>query len=313
MKIEKIEGYREIPNTKKVKVIKMNHLVEVMYMKNINRDGLPITKISKDEYILDGTGEIFEYEHTENRTQNKDNLRKTFKKLRHLINYNFGNSSNELAFTITYADNMKDTKQLYKDFDKFMKKIKYKYKDVDYINVVEPQGRGAWHCHVLLKFNDYKKIYIPNKEIAEYWGNGFVKVKAIKQNVDNLGAYLSAYLGDISVDEINPSDFVGKTLNIKEVEVEGVKKKIIKGGRLYLYPTGMQIYRKSRGIKEPTEEWMEYQEIKKIVGNTTPNYSQTIDIFDDECNQLNTIIYEHYNLKRSSPSVYQKSGDNIRG
>jgi hypothetical protein len=77
----------------------MNHLVEVMYMKNSNRDGLPITKISKDEYILDGTGEIFEYEHTENRTQNKDNLRKTFKNLRHLINYNFGNSSNELAFT----------------------------------------------------------------------------------------------------------------------------------------------------------------------------------------------------------------------
>ena len=51
----------------------------------------------------------------------------------------------------------------------------------------------------LLKFIRLNKIYIPNKKINEMWGNGFVVVKVIKvikQNVDNLGAYLSAYLGD---------------------------------------------------------------------------------------------------------------------
>ena len=130
---------------------------------------------------------------------------------------------------------MTDPKVLYKDFDKFMKKLKYKYKSVDYINVVEPQGRGAWHCHILLRFNDYKKIYIPNKEISKMWGHGFVSVKAIKKDIDNLGAYLSAYLGDVEINDDNIRDLLhdgvvkpGQALNIKEVEVEGVKKKFIK-------------------------------------------------------------------------------------
>jgi hypothetical protein len=301
VKIEKHQGSDFIEDSKKVKVINMGHLVEVMAIEKCNRNGLPITKLSKDQYVVNETGEIKDYEHTDNSLQNRDNLRKTFKKIRHLINYNFRGNKNELAFTITYKENMTDVKRLYKDFERFIKRIRYKYPDIDYLSVVEPQGRGAWHSHVLVKVNGVEKVYIPNKELADLWGNGFVTVKAIRQNVDNMGAYLSAYLGDVELNNENVQELAEagyRKYEVKEVEIEGIKKKFIKGGRLHMYPTGMNIYRKSEGIKHPPEEWLKYAEVKKIVGSTKPNYTETLSIFDDEGEELNTISYEHYNLKR---------------
>lgn len=295
-----------IEGQKKIKLTDMGNIKEIMYLQKKNFKPFRIKKISSTEYIVLDTGEIKEYQKIENRSQDKESLRKTFKKIRQLINTNFIGASNELCFTITYKDNVLDPKVLYKDFDKFMKKLKYKYKSVDYINVVEPQGRGAWHCHILLKFNNHNKIYIPNREISEMWGRGFVKVKAMRKDVDNLGAYLSAYLGDVELDDNNLSELVdtgaikpGQAFNIKEVEINGVKKKFIKGGRLSYYPPKMNIYRTSRGIKQPTIiDNITYEEAKKIVGDGAPTYSTRTLILDDEDIILNTIIYEQYNLKR---------------
>ena len=295
-----------IESQKKIKLTDMGNIKEIMYLQKKNFKPFRIKKISANEYIVLDTGEIKEYNKIENRSQDKESLRKTFKKIRQLINTNFIGASNELCFTITYKENILDPKVLYNDFRKFMKKLKYKYKSVDYINVVEPQGRGAWHCHILLKFNDHKKIYIPNKEISEMWGHGFVKVKAMRKDVDNLGAYLSAYLGDVELDNNNISELVetgaikpGQAFNIKEVEIDGVKKKFIKGGRLSYYPPGMNIYRASRGIKQPTIiDNITYEEAKKIVGDATPTYSTRTLILDDDDCVLNTIIYEQYNVKR---------------
>lgn len=302
--LEVIEGQ------KKVKLTDMGNIKEIMYLEKRCNKPFGIKKISSTEYILLDTGEIKEFNKIENRSQDKESLRKTFKHIRELINTNFIGLDNELCFTITYKENVTDPKILYSDFKKFMKKLKYKYNDVDYINVVEPQGRGAWHCHILLKFNDYNKIFIPNKEISELWGHGFVKVKAMKKDIDNLGAYLSAYLGDVELQENNISELIesgaikpGQAFNIKEVDVEGVKKKFIKGGRLSYYPPKMNIYRTSRGIKQPTVIHTTYEEAKKIVGADTPTYSTRTVILDDNNEQLNSIIYEQYNLKRTKNQI----------
>lgn len=294
-----------IEGQKKVKLTDMGNIKEIMYLQKKNSSPFKIKKISSDEYIILDTGEIKQFKKIENRSQDKESLRRTFKKIRQLINTNFTGENNELCFTITYKENMTDPKVLYKDFEKFMKKLKYKYNDVDYINVVEPQGRGAWHCHILLRFNSFDKIYIPNKEIASMWGRGFVKVKAMRKDIDNLGAYLSAYLGDVELDENNISELIetgavktGQAFNIKEVEINGVKKKFIKGGRLSYYPPKMNIIRTSRGIKQPTIIETSYEEAKKIVGAGTPTYSSRTLILDDNDEILNSIIYEQYNLKR---------------
>lgn len=288
-----------------VKVTDMGHLKEIMCVDKLCLMPPPITKINQDLYMLNETGEVKEYNHTENRSQNLDNLRRTFKKIRHIINYNFGGRANELAFTLTYAENMTDPKRLYNDFRKFFMRLRYRYgKDIDYFLVVEPQGRGAWHCHVLLRFNAVEKIFIPNEEIAQIWGQGFVTVKAIRKDVDNLGAYLSAYLGDIEYTAENRTAIMEcsadgtSEFEIKTIEIDGTEKRFIKGGRLHFYPTGMNIYRKSRGIKVPDSTYMPYCDVKKIVGSTTPNYSSTICILDDDDKELNRITYEQYNLRR---------------
>ena len=303
MKFIKSKG-EYISNRKTVRVKRMNHIIEVVSIQSTVNGLNNIVKLSKHEYMVKDTGEVLKYKLSENRGQNIAGLKESFRKIRDLINNNFTGQGNEIHLTLTYAENMTDPKRLYEDFKKFWLRYRYKYgKNCDYISVVEPQGRGAWHCHVLIRHNDVDKLYISSDEMSKLWGHGFIKIKSLK-GVDNIGAYLSAYLGDIELtedtlkSELNRTGTVEK-IEIKEVELEGQKKRFIKGGRVHLYPPGMNLYRKSKGIVFPEVEQMKYRELKKIVGNAAPNYSRTVTIQDEYTeNILNRITYENYNMKR---------------
>lgn len=280
-----------------VKVTQMNHIIEVQHMEKVNRKA-NIKKLDSDTYLDISTGEIKEFQHSENRQQNYNSLRQTFKKLRYLINNNFTGKGNELHVILTYKENMTDAKRLYKDFQNFVDRLRYKYKkdsSIDYLTVVEPQGRGAWHCHVLMRFNDLDKVYIKNKDLRALWGLGFVTIKSLKE-VDNIGAYLSAYLADVELTEENALKALTNGQEVAVKVVEGQEKKFIKGGRLHMYPPGMNLYRKSKGIVEPERVEMSFREIKKVVGAATPNYQKSITIQDGEFE--NTIQYLQYNTKR---------------
>lgn len=299
MKEEKTAGQRvySIQDKDIVTVTKTNHLTEIQYMEKMNRSA-SIKKLNKNEYVVLETGEIKEFNHFENRSDSYNSLRQTFKKLRYLINNNFVGRSNELFLTLTYAENMTDTKRLYKDLDKFNKRMKYRYRNettLDYLHVVEPQKRGAWHIHSLIRFNELEKAFIPNAELARLWGHGFVKIESIK-NVDNVGAYLSAYLADLELDSDTASVAVLENRNVIEKEVNGETKRFIKGGRLHMYPPKFRIFRKSKGILEPERKTMWYENAKKIVGSREPHYKKTYEI--DTADFTNIIAYEQYNLKR---------------
>ncbi|NLK10318.1 MAG: hypothetical protein GX317_05085 [Staphylococcus equorum] len=280
-----------------VTVTKTRHIVEVQRMEKMNTQA-NIKKLNSDEYVSLDTGEIKKFQKTENRSQSYNSLRQTFKKIRYLINNNFTGEKNELFLTLTYAENMTDPKKLYDDVRKFIMRLKYRFKDattIDYINVVEPQQRGAWHCHVLLRFNDLQNIFVPNQEMADLWGHGFVTIKSMK-NIDNIGAYLSAYLSDIELTDKTLLTAVEEKREVVSKTIEGKEKKFIKGGRLHLYPTGMNLYRKSKGIVFPERKRMKYKNIKKIVGNAAPHYSKNIKV--ENVDFENNITYEQYNLKR---------------
>ena len=256
-----------------VTVTRMNHLTEIQYMEKMNRTA-SIKKLNKNEYVVLETGEIKEFNHFENRSDSYNSLRQTFKKLRYLINNNFVGRSNELFVTLTYEENMTDTKRLYKDLNRFTTALKKRYKNkttVDYLTVVEPQKRGAWHVHSLIRFNDLEKIFIPNADLAKLWGRGFVRIESIK-NVDNIGAYLSAYLADVELDSDTAGVAVLENRNVVEKEINGETKRFIKGGRLHMYPPNFRIFRKSKGILEPERKTMWYENAKKIVGSTEPLY-----------------------------------------
>ena len=177
-----------------------------------------------------------------------------------------------MLITLTYAENMRDTDKLRADMNRFTTALKKRYKDktsVDYLSVVEPQERGAWHVHTLIRFNDYKKIYLDNNDIAKLWGWGFVRIQSLK-DIDNIGAYLSAYLTDVELTSGNIFDAMKDGVTVIEKEYDGEKKKFIKGGRLHMYPPNMNLFRKSQGIKYPSRTRMKYKEAKNSRVCRTP-------------------------------------------
>lgn len=290
-----------------VTVTKMGHITEIQYMQKMNRSAT-IKKLSKDEYCDLATGEIKEFKHMEVRTDSYNSLRQTFKKLRYLINNNFRGQKNELFVTLTFGPDehgwrpmVGDNKYLSNCFSLFRKKLERKYgkESVKFIRVLEPHADGRAHYHVLLRFDGYKSIYISNDDLAEMWGYGYVTVHSLK-NVDNIGAYVSAYLTDVEFNEETDADTVFKAMQedrqLEIKTVDGEEKKFIKGGRLHMYPSGKQIYNKSKDLSMPERETMTYKKAKKIVGSAQPHYSKKYEIESDDF--TNTVIFEQYNSER---------------
>lgn len=281
-------------------VKKMNHIYEICYLEHRNTI-CPIQKLDKDSYIVLNTGEVKDCNHIENRAENKLQVSQSLKRLRDYINTNVVDVNNCKWITLTYAENMTDTKRLYNDFKKFVMRFKYKYGNFEYIVACEPQGRGAWHCHCIIIF-DKKAPFIPNKEIENLWGHGFTKTNKL-DDIDNIGAYLTAYLGDLDLASCKENNISYNKEDIKEItEIGNIKlktpKKFVKGGRLSMYPPGFNIYRISRGIKKPEKEYYSYHVIKEKAGLRLPTYSKAIQLTDIEKNFSNKIIYEYYNTKR---------------
>ena len=240
--------------------------------------GATIKKISKKEYIVLSTGEVKEYKQNNSTEKTIKNLKETFNKLRQLIRTNFtDNGKNQLFITLTYKENMQDEKQLYKDFDKFYKRLKYKFKEhkFEYIAVAEPQGRGAWHFHIMLKSVNQLNLYIDNKLLEQIWGHGYTDVQRLKS--DDVGSYYVAYFTDL----------------IQE-DSKGNKKRI-KGSRLSMYPKGFKFYRTSRGIEKPKQMIVKYGDLnlnKQGYENTYSTAFEIIEFTETEERILNVIQKE---------------------
>lgn len=293
-----------IDNKALVTVTEMGHLLEIQYMQKQNAS-CGIKVLNANEYVNLSTGEIKEFKKSETKADSYKSLMKTFKRLRYLINNNFRGNANELFVTLTYKENMTDTKRLYADFDKFMKRLRYNLKkdpekfgvDIEYISVVEPQGRGAWHCHVLMKFVGVNKVYVSNSQIADLWGHGFVSVRGL-QGVDNIGAYITPYLTNMELTNDTAGIALQHDSQIITKEVEGVEKQFIKGGRLHLYPSGMNLYRKSRGIKMPERKTVRMETMQKKIAGWAPSYQKKVDLETEDFQ--NTLVFLEYNNKRGS-------------
>lgn len=295
-----------------VSLKKMGNIYEICYLQKKNNQ-ISTQLIDKDHYMYLDTGEIFECNHIDNRAENKFQVGQSLKRLRDYINTNVVDTNKCKWITLTYAKNMTDTKKLYKDFQKFMQKLRYQYKDynIEYITAMEPQARGAWHCHCIIIF-DTVAPFIPNSSIEKLWHQGFTKTTKL-DDIDNIGAYLTAYLGDMEFTKENILELQKQGLKVsqmalKEVnEIEGKKlkepKSFIKGGRLYMYPPKFNLYRISRGIKKPIKEYHSYHVAKEKAGLQLPTYSKGIKLSDTDDSFSNIIIYEYYNTKRKSFQV----------
>ena len=273
-------------------------------------------KVSKDLYIdlREGTGEVKEYRHNQNRSQSIYNVRQSMKKLRDLINCNVTNPERCRWVTLTYRENMKDPVQLYNDFRKFHQRfLRYVRKHYgmayQYIVAMEPQKRGAWHAHCIFIF-DRKAPFIENKILAGIWEHGFVNVRSLL-DIDNVGLYLTAYLCDMDVLEAKTCGVYARE-NLKIVDScdddgKPIKKMVIKGARLCLYPTGFRLFRHSRGVTYPTVTYCSEKEAQQIVGDAPKVFEKTIQVITNDKKLVNTINYRQYNRNRkedtSNPEV----------
>lgn len=293
----------EIADYDWIRARNMQGIIELQYMQKKNTD-CPIQILPGKRYALKETGEIFKFKESDNdsRVSSYKSLRRTFKNLRYIINNNFIGAKNELFITLTYGEDkgprltFDDSKQFYTDFKIFIKSMRRKYGRIEYINVVEPHEDGHLHAHVLMQFLDMPFVFIPNEDIAQIWGHGFVVVSSLK-DVDNIGAYVSAYLSDVEVSEQTVMDALkaNEKPDIKEIG----DKKFIKGGRLKYYPSEFNLYRASRGIVKPEIIEGLAKNIKKEVGiphRREPDFRKKYDIEIDDFK--NTIIYEHFNTRK---------------
>ena len=278
--------------------------------------GSPCKKLNKDYYMDLRTGEVLEYDHSENRGDNLHGIRQTLSRIRALINTNVIEPLNCRWVTLTYRQEentpMTDTKRLMVDYEKFWKRFCYWCKQnghskPEYISVIEPQGSGAWHVHAFFIWNQHAP-FIPNNEVMEkLWGHGFTVTKQ-PQDCDNVGAYFSAYLGDMPLDEVQKMSndkqsqaLTGSHIEEKQFtdESETIKtKKFVKGGRLCLYPPGMNIVRSSRGIRQPEIQYMSREQAQKKVSSAKETFSCSFEIVDDVGTVVNRISKTYYNSKR---------------
>ena len=305
MKIIEFEKLEVIPNKNpnlQVKVTEMGNVIEVQYMSHRNCKQTIQMLPGGENFVICATGEIKDVEHHNTRKDNKKGLYKTFANCRGVINANVTDVSKVRWCTLTYAENMTDPKKLYEDFKLFNMRFQYYckskgYSKPEYIVMMEPQGRGAWHAHLLYIWEDMKAPFISNQEFREMWSHGFVRIKKL-DNVDNVGAYLTAYLGDMEIDEIGIEKAVGKQCKVVEVEdADGkkVKKAIVKGARLDLYPSNFNMLRCSRGVKRPIEEMMFQGEANKKVLGATKTFENAIKLTDVDSGFETVIIKEQYN------------------
>lgn len=254
-------------------------VIDVMQMERQCRPPEIIWSDDRSEYTIVATGEIRQAKHRTSRTDDKpaiDELKKTMRRMRQLINANWCGDPNELMITLTYAENMTDPKRLKKDMEKWLKKAKRRLGEIKYLYVVEPQARGAWHSHCLIKQLSAHSTYWPAEDVANAWGHGFVKVQRIT-GVDNVGAYLSAYMTNA------PDAEDGDTLTGNSDSVTGAENKaIVKGKRAAMYPSGMHLYRASKNLEVPITKKIRptSAEYRALINGAEQRYARSIALYE---------------------------------
>ncbi len=280
-----------------VRIIRHGNFLDLMQSSRPISTECPIQRLDKDTILVKSSGEIKTLRHATSKAQSKESVRQSLQRLRNLINANVTDPRRARWITLTYAENMTDTHRLYRDVKKFIMRFRYKYitraQDWRYIIAVEPQGRGAWHAHVLFIW-EKTAPYIANDDLAAIWRHGFTKIAKL-DNVDNIGVYLTAYLGDMDLDDAEKCGVLSATDSVKMVEVDGKSKAIIKGARLQLYPSGLHIYRASRNcVKPDIRRIMLSQRLNNLMRNMLPKFSRGCRV---ELEDKSSVSYSYFTYK----------------
>jgi hypothetical protein len=93
-------------------------------------------------------------------------------------------------WTLTFRENITDLREALTCLSNFLRRVKYRIPDFQYIIVPERQKRGAWHFHFAVNLG------WGHAQVAALWPYGFCFVKWPKgAGTRGMVAYMSKYLG----------------------------------------------------------------------------------------------------------------------
>ena len=184
-----------------------------------------------------------------------------------------------------------------------MKTLRRKNKgnDVKYFIALEFGANNGIHIHCIL-FWQYEIQEYMYDIIRTIWKHGSVCIRSLKDNADicNLGAYLTAYLRDMPIEEYQeafPYRGIPPKLikSIYTSDSDGELKQYIKNARMKLYRSGFKLFRHSIGMEKAVKEYGNYESAMKEIAAEKKKciHKNTINVTDD--NGLNLVIqYETY-------------------
>lgn len=120
-----------------------------------------------------------------------DNVHRTKVKIRRLVN-----SNQDLVkfMTLTFDSEVVSLEVANRLFNQFIKRLTRLTLDFKYLAVPEFQKKGRVHYHVLCNLP-----FIQASQLERVWSHGFVFIRKVN-NVNNLGSYISKYLGKANFD-----------------------------------------------------------------------------------------------------------------
>ncbi len=266
---------RYVPNVKRVQCGQI-----VKFTLSSHESAPPVMQRLNSDYYIDGQGFLQKYRRSEVKGENIDSVKRTFARLRDLINCNAIDKSKVLFITLTYdPKKLKSeltTKKLSNDVRKFFRRLRDTGLCFEHIYVVEKQGNGRWHAHVLL-FCQCKPPFMSNEYLESLWHWGYVKVSKRFQEdgIKNIGAYICADL-----------TFSGDAKNAHKAE---------KDSRLLNYRSGLHLYRCSPGIKRPTVTRPDYSEyLQEIECLDKPIFETEKVLSFGDGSAPRYYLYQHY-------------------
>lgn len=241
----------------------------------------PLTGTDGSRWYLDKDGYLMRMHVSGTKGDNLDSVRRSFARLRDLINCNALQPENVLFVTMTYdPSRLRSPLTLRKvsdDMRNSFKRLRHDGYQFEYLYTVEQQGNGNWHCHTLFFF-PYPAPYFEQDYLDWVWQAGFIRVskRFDDASIRNVGAYVCA---DMTYGS-------------------GSEHGRVKDERLLSYPSGMHLYRCSRGVRRPVESCIGYDEYLQDVQDFggVPFFEQEKVLYLDSDKRTTRywFLYQHF-------------------
>ena len=219
---------------------------------------MPVLPSQKKKNKKESDDKYCDIEFDNTLTDRQNNMHKSRNNFRRLVTANFDAGSKFI--TLTFRDDITDVKEANKEFKKYIQRMRYRYGDFKYANVIQFQDKnrgGVVHYHMMSDLP-----YIPHEDLEKIWGHGFVGINKI-DHVDNVGAYMIRYMAE----------------DMNDTRLMGEKS----------YSTSKNLDRPIEFVGDVAEEIIKMYDLEQK--ETVYNSHYTTE-------HLGTASYKQYNLKR---------------